>query len=213
MPKMKKQSLSLFLLLLLGGTAFGQSFEGIITYSSKFQGKSIFMSAVQWTDLMGENQEYFIKGGNYKSVGNGTLVEWQLYRSAENNIYTKTSESDSALWNDAYVQADEVLSAEVNKGALEVLGYRCDELILTCKSGVQKYYYHAAFPVDPEVFVNHRLGNWYAFVSRSKALPLKMIIDSENFLVERTAVAIKPLKLDAATFELPAGMKTKKSPN
>ena len=29
--------------------------------------------------MPGTTQEYYIKGGNYKSVTNGTLVQWQLY--------------------------------------------------------------------------------------------------------------------------------------
>ena len=36
------------------------------------------MTDQQWLSMMGGTQEYYIKGGNYKSVTNGTLMQWQI---------------------------------------------------------------------------------------------------------------------------------------
>jgi hypothetical protein len=60
--------------------------------------------------------------------------------------------------------------------------------------------------------VNHKFGNWYTFLSKSNSLPLKSIIDNAQFTVESTATEVKEMKLDKAFFDLPANLKTMKSP-
>ena len=94
----------------------------------------------------------------------------------------------------------------------EVLGYKCDEVILTCKSGVQKYYFNSKLSVDTKLFVNHKFGNWFDYLSKSNSLPLKSVIETAQFTIESIATEVKPMKLDTKTFELPAGIKTDKSP-
>ena len=91
--------------------------------------------------MMGTTQEYLIKDGNYKSSANGTFFQWQLYINKDNKLYNKMSNSPTIFWNDGSVNPDEVIKAEINQGVIEILGYQCDELILTCKSGIQKYYF------------------------------------------------------------------------
>lgn len=206
------------LLLLLTITAvttiktFGQNFEGKIFYSNTYKSKNTQITDQQWTSMMGSTQEYLIKGGNYKSIANGTLVQWQLYINKDNKLYNKMSNSETAFWNDGNVQGDEVLKVEVNKNVTEVLGYKCDEVILTCKSGVQKYYFNSKLSVDTKLFTNHKFGNWFDYLSKSNALPLKSVIENAQFTLVSIATEIKPVKLEDKEFELPAGIKTDKSP-
>ena len=191
---------------------FGQAFEGKIVYSMSYKTKNPAVSIQQLETFMGTSQDYFFKDGNYKSVTNGRLMEWQLYVNADNKLYTKMASSEKALWNDASVQGDEVLKSEINKGVIEILGYTCDELVLTCKSGIQKYYFNSKINVDPKLFAGHKFGNWYAFVSLSKALPLKTIIETDQFVLTSTATTLLKGKQDASLFQLPAGVETEKSP-
>ncbi len=170
------------------------------------------MTNQQWATMMGSTQEYLIKGGDYKSTFNGTVVQWQLYLNKDNKLYTKMASPETAFWNDASIQGDEILKAEVTKGVTEILGYKCDEVILTCKSGVQKYYFNSKLAVDPKLFTNHKFGNWFDYLSKSNALPLKSIVETAQFTMESVATEVKQMKLDASTFELPAGIKTEKSP-
>lgn len=170
------------------------------------------MTDQQWASMMGSTQEYLIKGGNYKSIANGALVQWQLYINKDNKIYSKMSNSETAFWNDGSVQGDEVLKVELNKNVTEILGYKCDEVILTCKSGVQKYYFNAKLTVDTKLFANHKFGNWFDYLSKANALPLKSIIETAYFNFESVATDVKTMKLDDKEFELPAGIKTDKSP-
>ena len=209
---MRKSLLILTISLITAATSFGQTFEGKIIYSNSYKSKSPQVSDQQWTLMMGSTQEYLIKGGNYKSIANGTLVQWQLYINKDNKLYNKMSNSETAFWNDGNVQGDEVLKVELNKNVTEVLGYKCDEVILTCKSGVQKYYFNSKLSGDTKLFANHKFGNWFDYLSKSNALPLKSIIETAQFTLESIATEVKPMKLDDKEFELPIGIKTDKSP-
>lgn len=208
---MKK--LFLVLVLLLSSTSgFSQFFEGEIIYKNSFKSKNPQLTDLQWTTMLGAIQEFYIKGGDYKSTTNGTVVQWQLYSNKENKLYNKMSNSETVFWNDGNIQGDEVLKVEVNKSTTEILGYKCDEVILTCKSGVQKFYFNSKLAVDTKLYINHKFGNWFDYLSKSDALPLKSIIETAQFTMESVATYVKPMKLDVKLFELPAGIKTEKSP-
>lgn len=191
---------------------FGQSFEGEIVYNNSLKSKIPQMTDEQWNQMMGTKQEYLIKLGNYKSLTNGSMASWQIYNNKENKVYTKMNNSETVLWNDASVNSDEVLKSEIKKNAIIILGYPCDELTLTCKSGIQKYYFAPKLFVDVKLYENHQYGNWYTFLSNSKSLSLKTIIETPQFVIETIAIEIKPMKLDDSIFSLPAGTKTAKSP-
>lgn len=197
-------------MLFVSIASFSQTFEGEIVYANSYQSKNPQLTDVQWNSMLGTMQNYIIKNGDYKSSSDGNLMQWQLYINKDNKLYSKMSNSEIAFWNDGNVQGDEIVKAEINKNATEILGYKCDELILTCKSGIQKYYYNTKFAVDPKVFKNHKFGNWYDFVSRSNALPLKMIIENIQFVMTSVAVDVKNIKIEADVFTLPIGIKTEK---
>lgn len=209
---MKNLLLVLTISVITAVTTFAQNFEGKIIYANTYKSKNPQMTDQQWASMMGSTQEYLIKGGNYKSIANGTLVQWQLYINKDNKLYSKMSNSETAFWNDGSVQGDEVLKVELNKNVTEILGYKCDEVILTCKSGVQKYYFNAKLTVDTKLFANHKFGNWFDYLSKANALPLKSIIETAYFNFESVATDVKTMKLDDKEFELPAGIKTDKSP-
>jgi hypothetical protein len=193
-------------------TVFGQAFEGKVLYAYTYKTKSMMVTDQKWSSALGATESYYIKGGDYKSITNGTLIQWQLYINKDNKLYSKSPKSETVFWNDGSVQGDVVYKSELKKNVAEVLGYKCDELILTCKSGVQEYFFNAALSVDAKLYTSHKFGNWYDYLSKANALPLKMILDTDQVTIECIATEIKPMKLDANLFELPAGTKTKKSP-
>lgn len=207
-----KKIFAIICLFAASSTAFGQAFEGKITYANSYKTKNAQIPDQQWIAMLGSTQEYIIKSGDYKSITNGTFVQWQLYSNKNNKLYTKMANSETLLWNDGSIQGDEILKVEINKNASEILGYKCDEIIMICKSGVQKYYFNTKLSVDAKLFANHKFGNWFDYLSKSNALPLKSIIDTAQFTMESIATEVKPMKLEAALFELPAGVKTEKNP-
>jgi hypothetical protein len=185
---------------------YGQSiFEGEVVYQVTYQSKIPNVSNERMTNAMGDRAEYYVKGGDYKSVINGTIMQWQLYRHDANRIYNKMSKTNAILWIDAATNPDSVYTSYLVFNAETILGYACDELILECKSGEQRYYFSSRLGVDSRLFLHHRFGNYYAFVSKSHALPLKYVLSSAQCIVEGTAVSIKPGPLDPGIFSLPAG--------
>lgn len=198
--------------LLIACCTSAQSFEGLIVYTNSYKSKTANVTDAQFTSMLGGTQDYYIKGGSYKSVVNGTFLQSQLYVNKENRLYTKVSNNEALLWNDGASNDAEIIKVESNKGVLTVLGYLCDELIFTTKTGTEKYYFNAAITIDPQLYANHKYGNWYDVVSRSKSLPLKTIVENDNFILESTATGIKVMKIEDAFFALPANAKIAKSP-
>src|SRR6185436_2471649 len=109
----------------------------------------------------------------------------------------------AVYWHDGATNPDQVLKAEVNKNVITILGYPCDELILTCKSGVQKYYFTHKLKLDAKLFVNHKFGNWNEYAAKTNAIPLKMYIDNAQVTLEAVATEVKPMKLEDKEFQLP----------
>lgn len=208
---MKKILITTITFLIIS-TVFGQPFEGKITYQNSYKSNLPNVTDQQFTSMMGSAQEYIIKGGNYKSSTNGTMFIWQLYLNSDNKLYSKMSNSETILWNDGSENKDSILKVELNKQAVDILGYKCDELILTCKSGVQKYYFNSKLGVDFSLFSNHLYGNWYDYVKLAKALPLKMVMEAEPFTLTSVAIEVKEIKIDEKELKLPDNAKTAKNP-
>ena len=190
----------------------GSFFEGKILYDNTYKSKNMMMPSALWNSMMGAKGEYYIQDGNYKLISNGSLNKWQLYINKDNKVYSKLSSSSAVLFNEGETQGDEVLKVEVNKNVIEVLGYSCDEVILTCKSGVQKFYFNSDIAVDAKQFEKHKFVNWYDYVKVAKALPLKRIVNTSYFTMECIATEVTPMKLDISLFELPEGVEVKKNP-
>ena len=182
-------------LMLWSMAGVAQNFEGEIVYTNTYKSKSMMMSDEKLTSVMGSKQNYFMKGAEYKSVMNGKMIEWQLYISKDNKLYNKTGISSTVYWNDASVNDDAVSKVELHKEVTTIMGYLCDEVVLTCKSGVQKYYFNSKLGIDSKLFVNHKFGNWYAYLQKANAVPLKIIVDTEKFTMESVATEIKPAAL------------------
>ncbi len=204
---------ALILTLYISVTVTAQSFEGEITYQNDYKSKIPNLADQQLASMIGKQFDYYIKGNKYKTISNGSFLQWQIYNPAGNKMYNKMSNSDTAFWIDAGVNADSVIRSTINKNAVEILGLKCDELIFICKSGTQKYYFNSKLAIDPKIYLNHKYANWYDYVSRASAVPLKMEIENAQFIITSTATEIKPMKLNDNEFLLPPGIKTGKSPD
>ena len=209
---MKNRDLIVYFLLLITFSIQAQNFEGKIIYSNKYISKIQGLSDDKLGTMFGTQQEFFIKDGNYKSILNGNYLQWQLYINNENKIYNKFSTSPNALWDDCSVSDDVVFALTVNKNAIEILGRKCDEYVYTCKSGIQRYYFDNSIKISEVFFKNHNYANWNRVVSDSKSLPLKIIIENNQFTFESIAMIIENIKLENEIFQLPLDIITIKSP-
>jgi hypothetical protein len=209
---MKIRSVVFWILLLSSYTAIAQSFEGKILYQTSYKSKIPNIADSQFQLMLGSTMEYMIRNGDYRNELNGQVLQWQLYLNKDNKLYTKMKSSEVIFWNDGAQNVDEVIKATINKGVADILGYKCDELVLECKSGIQKYYYSEKLRLDFEAFASHKFGNFSEFAARAKALPLKMSIETPQFTMETVATEVKPMKLGNDVFSLPADAQLQKSP-
>ena len=125
-----------------------------------------------------------------------------IYLKDNNAIYTR---ANKLFRTDASHYEDKILKTEINRNKIKILGYLCDELILTCASGIQKYYFNTITAVNPKLFLNHNHGNLNKIISLIKSIPLMTIffIESEGLELKSVASKIVKTKLEEKTFEVP----------
>lgn len=203
----------LLLFLFVVSTANLQAqFEGKIVYKNKYTSKIFTVPDQQLTTMLGSETEYFIKGGSYKTVTNGSFLQWQLYINKDNKLYNKFSLAETLMWNDCSTNPNEVIKVETKKRALKILDYECDEIMMTCKNGTQKYYFSSKLKIDAKAFSKHNFYNFNKYAELARAIPLKTIVEVDQFILENEATEVKEMKLDDTFFELPAGAETAPSP-
>jgi hypothetical protein len=198
---MKKLTL-LSCLLLVVIKLNSQSFDGLIRYSNNYDSKDNNISSEQFNYLLGTKQIFAIKSGNYKSVFNGKFIKLQIYRSDENRNYSLTAKSDTLYYEDYSKNIDKALSYEIKKNQDTILGVPCDLIIVKSLNSTTSIYFNSKYSVDPEVYKNHKYGNWHYIISKTKSLPLKIINETDKFIMTSGATEIIPMKLEDNVFEI-----------
>lgn len=188
------------LLLLCASGAHAQYFEGKIVYSNTFNSKIKALNNTQLQYIVGSKMDYYIKGCNYKSISNGHSVTMQLYDCSSNRVYNQTPKSDTLYWFSAAINTDTTFKYEIKKNADTVLGYVCDALVLTTKTGTTVLYYSKQLKVNAAAFKDHQYNNWALFTLQTGSLPLKMVIETEVFTMESVATEVQELKLQEGFF-------------
>lgn len=128
-----------------------------------------------------------------------------------NRIYNKQPKSDTLYWFSASIKAEDVLSVEIKKSVDTVLGNLCDALILKTKSETSTFFYSKSYLLDSMKFKEHHYGNWSVLATMVGALPLKIIIDNNQFCMESVAVEIKQEVLGKDFFRISPGIPIKQS--
>lgn len=202
----------IFLFLSVGLIVNAQTFEGKIVYQNSYISKLAQVKSEQFNAMMGTTQEYFIKGGNYKSVTNGSFAQMQLYVQSENKLYSKLATSDTLYWTDGKKDSNPVVNYKIVKDQEVVLGVMCDAIIIESKTGKTTYYFNSKYAVDPNLYKDHKFGNWSFLMDKTKSLPLKFIMENAQFKMTSVAIEAKEQKFDGSFFKLPEGTPTKASP-
>ena len=201
-----------FITSLLNVLPINDNFEGKITYRVRYHSRIPNVTSDQLSEMMGTEQDFFYKAGNYKSVVNGTTMEYMLYIADSSKMYMKMVNMDLLMRTDATKETDQILHTQLNKNADTILGFVCDELIMKAKNSTHKYYFNADFKINPTESANHKASNWSAYLSAAKALPLKMIIETEQFIAESVAVQYKKEPLPAGMIKIDPSLKIVQSP-
>src|SRR6478736_2624995 len=118
---MKNRIILIVLLITTAFVAHAQYFEGQITYQNKFKSKLPNVSDDQFNAMMGSVQEYYVKGGDYKTTANGSFFQWQIYLNKDNKLYNKFANSETLLWIDGASNNDEVVMVDYNKDVITIL--------------------------------------------------------------------------------------------
>jgi hypothetical protein len=179
-----------------------QEFEGMISYDNSYLSKTSEMSSEQLNNLMGTEQAYVIKGNKYKSAFNGVFMSLHLYRGDENRSYTITGQSDTIYWEDYGVSYDEAINYEIHKHQDTILGVSCDLIIVQTENSLMHFYYNSMYGVNPDLFSQHHYANWYYTISKTKALPLKTVVENIDFIMTSVAIEVKPMILEDGIFEI-----------
>jgi len=198
--------------LIFAATTLHAQFEGEIIYKNKYESRLPAVSDDQLTAMLGTETQYYIKGGNYKTVTNGSVLQWQLYVNKDNKLYNKFAMSESLLWNDCSIDKDVPVKTEIKRKVVKILGYECDEIILKGEKVTQKHYFNSKLKIDAKAFAKNKIYSFDKYVELTHAIPLKSIVELEQFTLETEAVEVKPMKLDDKFFELPPNAETAPSP-
>jgi hypothetical protein len=187
---------------LAGLAARAQYFEGKVIYRNVVTSKTPGLSDSALGALIGNEEIYYIRGGNYESLTNGAGYSMQLYDHRSNRMYFKKPDVDTLYWLDAGKSAEKPLSYEKREDAETVLGKRCDALVVQTETGTTVFYYSPRYKIDAAMFQKHLYGGWAFYVSQTGCLPLKTVIDNDKFHLETTAVEVLLLELKESFFDI-----------
>jgi hypothetical protein len=201
----------------------GQSFEGTITYTCDLQ-VSESMEKVGITTL--EMKERMIrdgkwsdtitttyKEGNYFSRAvNRSPVNYAIYRSSDNAIYTfeETSGSEFCTAQDASRDLDAELTGKApTVTRLDTIAYvnsiECNIVRVkwNAKSYYDYYYKPGYLPVTAALFSKHIYDGWAAYLKIAGALPIKIVKKSMGMTATLTMNSVHQAPVDDTQFSIP----------
>lgn len=202
------QSLKTILLTLIFGflgQVAAQNFEGRIRYQNTCQSSDPNFKK-EYCDLITDSiQDYYFKKGNYKYQSIG-VEAWTLYLKKQNTIYAKTQKSKTVSAHKANRQTEpETGEIQINRNVITILGYSCDELILTNQNTIQKYYFHPRTYINPKYLKKHKYGKVNQILKITRAIPLKTIwiLKDQNIELISQAIEIENLEVNDSLFTIP----------
>lgn len=207
-------------LLLWAGVAFGQSFEGTLTYYSEIdileKFKKMGLTKEMLVAKMKEDGSYSdtiktsYKQGNYYSVLNSNPKNKLIYKSADNKLYVMRDGSDVCSVTDVSIDLESTMTGKmptVQKldTTVVVNGASCSIVRVQWKSGTYDYYYNPTkLSADPNLFANHTYDGWAEFLKISRALPVRIVKTMNGMMtVTQTLVFTKAGPVDEKLFTLP----------
>lgn len=194
--------------------AYGQSFEGIITYRLEaFNPNPKLISDSVWQvnvkkefGVKGEIiQTYYYKDENYKSETKSDVkIGYQVYNPKDKLIYSWNKESDTAITVDSRKYVDEFIEIKSTEDKDTILGIPCVSVLVKSKlSKITLWYNSDQLKIDAKHYTGHKYGHWEQITKELKCLPLK--IEIKGFMVHmvQTAISFENKPLENKIFELP----------
>tara|TARA_R110002167_G_C12524413_1_gene638508 strand:- start:121 stop:810 length:690 start_codon:yes stop_codon:yes gene_type:complete len=177
-------------------------FEGRIIYDLSYLPKTSNIKKDQADIFFGNKQTYTIKDNMYKNEMNGTLKMSQHYLGND-TLFISTAKTQDLLWVDTTYINDKIISIEITENVEVINGILCDLLTINSNNGYFKYYYNSSYKINPENYVNHKVGFWNVCVDQTKSIMLKSILDTKDEHIELNAIDIQEMVIEESEFELP----------
>lgn len=186
-------------------TVQAQSFEGKITYHFTYKDKTgkLFSSQKDVRNLLGNRQVYYYKHGKYRSRLNGKWEKSSFYLG-DDKVYSTKKYIRAVMWLPAAKTPSEVISYKITRDAKRIKGWRCDLLEVKMEEGTILCYYHPRIGAEPDSYTSHNYRLWSYCISKTGALPLKFIYESNKEYLELTVDEVNEKMLEDELFELPA---------
>ncbi len=195
-----------------------ENFEGIIEYGVKFEMlenfKRLGISEEDFIKQLKENNQFFSEIQYYYRKGDYCIIskqkafqEKQIYLAKTNLIYY--FKDDLIITSDASIDLESLKGDKPKVELLEkiekVNNEKCRIVKITWKLGTYYYYFKPEFlTIEPEFFEKHNYDMFNEYLKISKALPVKIIKEIDNFMkIEMTIKSHKRQKIRDSFFELP----------
>lgn len=190
------------------GTVYAQSFEGYIVFENKIESKIPSVSDAQMLSQVGNRQKtIYASNGNYVTVFEGGALRAQYYTKEGNKLYNLQSANDTLFGMDASMNYDPVVGIEESEEISTVYNLPCEHVVLKSSQSKMTYYFNSSkYPMSDVLYKDHNFGNWNATLSKIKALPLKIVYETNAFILTSTAVEVKEMKVDPKMCEIPNGV-------
>ncbi|RXK58040.1 hypothetical protein ESA94_18680 [Lacibacter luteus] len=194
---------SLFLLccLLTNGTAQQKSFEGVIDYQLEAKSKNPWISDVSIARLLAiaSTMKVHIKQGNFRRESAKML---DINRTDSNRQLFMFKGIDTFYYNAPAVTEEEIPEISQSEKIVTIAGYNCKSLTIRSKNMITTYYYDPALFQDPAYSNPADKTSFTLFLKQTKAVYLKCVIETEQFVYTETAFRVAKTTVADAVFQL-----------
>jgi len=194
--------------------AYGQSFEGTITYKTEAlnPNPALFPDSM-WQEILtsqfGESgtltQQYYYKKGKYISyIQSGNEKGYQAYNPEDGLLYAWEEGSDTAVTINSKKTMDTLVEIIDEEGTDTILGIVCHSILVKSKMGGARIWYNSDYlTMDWKYYKGHIYGHWEQILKHIGCIPLR--IEQKGFMAHliQTAVSYEEVPINDEHFIIP----------
>jgi len=184
-----------------------QLFEGVIHYKHTLESCSPDYTYEQMVMNFGTESTYYYSKGNYKWVFGDAMYQEELYLKDEGRLYFLFGQD--VFYADGKLQDEDILEYSLRKNQLGILGKDCDMLsLITLKRNNQKVharyiYFTPEIVIADSAFSELRYFSHDFIAENTRSVPLKIILNTEDFTATWEAESVQFAELSDSTFYIP----------
>lgn len=178
-------------------------FEGELISKIKFEIKDSTKRAVYFSKSNpSQATEYFKQGSSFITYDKGDTYTY-LYLQPENAVYQNRWSGDTLYKFDCNKQGRQILNYSIEKNAAVLLGISCNKLEVFFEGGSSTYFYNEqALKINPSWFIKLTYVNWDTISKILQSIPLKTVIERNDYRITSTVESFKEAKIDDTFFKI-----------